>query len=195
MDFRVRCREEISLLDLLLKKKELEKKGLMTEGLGACFCQTLELVASSQKTHQDDWILKNARLIIQADGSCWEFLSGNADQLLLVWDRKSQAKQTEQQTPFLRSFVRKFPGGKGAGGAAPTTPTHAARGSSPRGERHSGRGVHQGPERAGAAATEEQSREAGAHDGGAGRLLQPGRGSGTEAVSGALDQHPARPAE
>ncbi|TFJ96989.1 methylmalonyl-CoA carboxyltransferase [Platysternon megacephalum] len=185
MEFSVSCRKELSLLDLLVRKKEVEKKGLMTEGLGACFSQTMELVANSQKTHQDDWILKNARLIIQADGSWLEFTSGNANQLLLVWydqhkkavqllsvsyqqshkppspgnflvstqlsqalelhidlkrhgyfpnayqdqrpekvgpglgccvtGSKSQAKQTEQRTPFLRGFVRRFLGGKGAG--------------------------------------------------------------------------------
>ncbi|KAG6921575.1 hypothetical protein G0U57_006692 [Chelydra serpentina] len=98
MEFCVPCGKEVSLLHLLVKKKEVEKKGLMTEGLGACFSQTMELVANYEK-RQYDCILRNIRLIMQADGNWLEFKSGNADQLLLVWyDQHKKAAQVNRPT-------------------------------------------------------------------------------------------------
>lgn len=83
MEFTVECGTEVTPIDVLRKKNELEEKGLMTEGLAACLSQAIDLVA--RQNPRQYWLWKDARVIVQGDG-CWlEFRTGNASQHLLVW--------------------------------------------------------------------------------------------------------------
>ncbi|CAM5105093.1 unnamed protein product [Natator depressus] len=83
MEDVVNCSENLSQTEVLRKKNEVEKKGLMTEGLAACFSRAMELLKSPQPVRMG--LGRNARLILQSDG-CWvEFRVGNAQLILLVW--------------------------------------------------------------------------------------------------------------
>ncbi|CAM2101520.1 unnamed protein product [Caretta caretta] len=83
MEFTVECGKKVTPIDILRKKNELEEKGLMTEGLAACFSQAIDLVA--QQDPRQYWLWENARIIIQGDGRWLEFRTGDASQHLLVW--------------------------------------------------------------------------------------------------------------
>ncbi|KAH1183192.1 hypothetical protein KIL84_004684 [Mauremys mutica] len=85
MEDVVNCSERLSQADVLRKKNELEAKGLVTEGLAACFSRAMELLKSRQPVWM--WLGQGGRLILQSDG-CWvEFRMGNAQPspILLVW--------------------------------------------------------------------------------------------------------------
>ncbi|CAM2101518.1 unnamed protein product [Caretta caretta] len=83
MEDVVHCSEDLSQTEVLRKKNELEEKGLMTEGLAACFSRAMELLKSRQPVWM--WLGQDSRLVLQSDG-CWvEFRVGNAQLILLVW--------------------------------------------------------------------------------------------------------------
>lgn len=80
MEDVVNCSERLSQADVLRKKNELEAKGLVTEGLAACFSRAVEAV---QKRSVEPWT--NIRLVLQSDGKWLELRAGQIEQTMLVW--------------------------------------------------------------------------------------------------------------
>ncbi|XP_053904374.1 uncharacterized protein LOC128848415 isoform X1 [Malaclemys terrapin pileata] len=74
------CTKGLNALELLQLKNKAERLWHMTEGLAACFSQTMEMV---QKRPVEPWT--NIRLILQSDGKWLELRAGQIKQTMLVW--------------------------------------------------------------------------------------------------------------
>ncbi|KYO19854.1 hypothetical protein Y1Q_0006819 [Alligator mississippiensis] len=99
MEETVQCKNELRPIDVLGKKNELERTGMLTEGLAITICRALELVVDFKKDITMYRHLENIQLVVQADG-CWlEFRAGAASITVLVWYDQNK-KEANVSTPF-----------------------------------------------------------------------------------------------
>ncbi|KYO19851.1 hypothetical protein Y1Q_0006816 [Alligator mississippiensis] len=99
MEDIVCCNNELMPTDILRKKNELERNGMMTEGLATSISRALELVVDLRQDRKTNWYSGNIQLVVQADG-CWlEFKAGAAKFTVLVW-----YDQYKKEVKVLKTF-------------------------------------------------------------------------------------------